>query len=66
LQLLLLLLVLLQDLSTSKTGKHGHAKIKMAAKDVGTGKNVEGFETSHTMVEVPGKRWLDEHKARFK
>ena len=38
------------DYSTSKTGKHGHAKAKIAALDIFTGKRLEdAMPTSHNM-----------------
>ncbi len=41
------------ETATSKTGKHGHAKINVTALDIFTGKKIEDmFPTSHN-VDVP-------------
>jgi len=39
--------------STSKTGKHGHAKMSITALDIFTGKKYEMIETTSHDVEVP-------------
>jgi translation initiation factor 5A len=39
--------------STSKTGKHGHAKMSITALDIFTGKKYEMIETTSHNVEVP-------------
>ena len=41
------------DLSTSKTGKHGHAKISIVAIDVLTGKKYEDMAPTSHNVNVP-------------
>mmetsp|Transcript_13439 Transcript_13439/g.33745 ORF Transcript_13439/g.33745 Transcript_13439/m.33745 type:complete len:165 (-) Transcript_13439:162-656(-) len=41
------------DVSTSKTGKHGHAKCHFTAQDVFTGKKMEMLESSTHNCEVP-------------
>eukprot|EP00455_Lapot_gusevi_P014139 TRINITY_DN16_c0_g1_i2.p2 TRINITY_DN16_c0_g1~~TRINITY_DN16_c0_g1_i2.p2 ORF type:complete len:208 (+),score=103.79 TRINITY_DN16_c0_g1_i2:52-675(+) len=41
------------SMSTSKTGKHGHAKIHFVASDIFTGKKMEMVEASTHNVEVP-------------
>lgn len=46
------------ELSTSKTGKHGHAKISVVATDVASGRKVERNLRADERVTVPGKRWL--------
>lgn len=50
------------ELSTSKTGKHGHAKVKIVAKDVVTGKPTNELVQSHGNVQVPAKAWLNSNK----
>lgn len=39
--------------STSKTGKHGHAKMSITGLDIFTGKKYEMIETTSHNVEVP-------------
>ena len=46
------------EMSTSKTGKHGHAKISVVANEVASGRKVERNLRADEKVTIPGKRWL--------
>ena len=46
------------ELTTSKTGKHGHAKVSVVASDVASSRRVERNLRADERVTVPGKRWI--------
>ncbi len=48
----------IQELTTSKTGKHGHAKLSITATDVASGRKIERNLRADERVTVPGKRWI--------
>ena len=46
------------ELTTSKTGKHGHAKLSITAIEIASGRKVERNLRADERVTVPGKRWV--------
>ena len=44
------------ELTASKTGKHGHAKLSVTATEVASGRKVERNLRADERVSVPGKR----------
>ena len=46
------------ELTTFKTGKHGHAKLSISATEIASGRKVERNLRADERVTVPGKLWV--------
>lgn len=54
------------ETTTFATGKHGHTKVKIVAKDLVAEKRVEELVHSRDSVSVPAKSWVDKNRKRLK